>query len=325
MSAPMSRRLSWMIFPLAIIAWMAAPEWPARAGMMDNPWRAGWFPIASAWAEVHPVPVAVAVAQTLPAATAPENQVTVLTPSPVAKEAHDVPASSATVTAEVIVSTPSPLVATTAKTVPTTGTVLMLGDSLMGEVAAGLRQHLPRTFKVVDRHKSSTGLTNLGYYDWPGTAAADTAETKPQWVVIHMGANDSQDMNLAGRWVHFGSPEWQQVYLTRAELLLDRIHQEAPDSTIIWVGLPAMRSTAFDKRMDVIRGIQQQAAAARSVVYLDGHAAMGKDYAKDGVVDGGHRVILRAGDGIHYSRAGGTLLAHEAAEAPALDFPWGAQ
>jgi hypothetical protein len=194
----------------------------------------------------------------------------------------------------------------------------------MGEVAAGLRQHLARTFVVVDRHKSSTGLTNLKYYDWPGTALAAATETHPQWVIVHMGANDAQDMALDGHFLRFGSAPWQAAYLARAQLMIDRIHEAAPKATVIWVGLPAMRSAAFDQKMDVIRSVQAQAAASRGVPYLDGHTALGKAYAKDGDLGDGHRRILRADDGIHYSLAGGSQLAHEAAEAPSLAFPWNA-
>lgn len=324
MRSPTARRLNWMLIPLAMVAWMAAPEWPARAGMMDSPWREGWLPIASAWAETHPVPQQ--EVQNEPT-SAPVSQPTLVAASPVVTAA--IPAVSSSSVAPATAHVPAAQVEkamTQAPLVPpTSGTVLMLGDSLMGEVAAGLRQHLPRTFTVVDRHKSSTGLTNLAYYDWPGSAQADTTETHPQWVVIHMGANDAQDMLLNGHWIRFGSPAWREAYLARAQSMLDRIHQVSPSTTVVWVGLPAMRSAAFDARIEVIRQIQAKAAASRDILYLDGHTALGQTYAKDGVINKGQREILRANDGIHYSRVGGVQIAHEAAVAPILDLPWGAQ
>jgi uncharacterized protein len=329
MSARLSRRLGWMMVPLAVIAWMAAPEWPARVAMMNSPWRESWLPIATAWAQTHPVPApAIVPIQAVPTAVTAQA----LTPAASASTANMMasdpkPASAVTETRSA--STLSPVSATATATsapatpvTPTGGVVLMLGDSLMGEVAAGLRQHLPRTFTVVDDHKVSTGLTNLGYYDWPTTAYEETQASKPQWVVIHMGANDAQDMLLNGRAVRFGSDPWKQAYLTRATLMLTRIKQAAPNATIVWVGLPAMRSDAFDARMAIIRTIQGQAAASQGVPYLDGHLALGTAYAKDGDVGKGRRLILRADDGIHYSRAGGTLLAHEAADTSVLAFPW---
>lgn len=333
MSASTPRRLSWMMIPLAMVAWMAAPEWPARAGMMDSPARDFWLPVATAWAETHPVPQQVGRPDLPPP---PDGIIEIVEP-PAASSAP-APVATSPSPPEAHPATPSTAsVATSTAQVPTqvataavqhssaeSGTVLMIGDSLMGEVAAGLRQNLPRRYTVVDRHKSSTGLTNLAYYDWPGTAQAAAADTHPTWVVIHMGANDAQDMLVGGHWIHFGSAEWRANYLARAQSMIDRVRTAAPGVTLVWVGLPAMRADAFDAKMEVIRGVQAQAAASRQVPYLDGHAALGPTYAKDGDVGKGKRQILRADDGIHYSRTGGTQLAREAALSPTLGLPWGA-
>lgn len=326
MGASVARRLGWLLVPLGVVAWMAAPEWPARVAMMNSPWRDGWLPIASAWAQTHPVPIRPvptrAAVPTSPPGTNASMRASLAaapnapTPSPEAAAAGPLPATASASAGDE--PTPHPLGAAA----PTGGVVLMVGDSLMGEVAAGLRQHLPRTFTVVDDHKSSTGLTNLGYYDWPSTAFQEAQAARPQWVVIHLGANDSQDMLLNGRAVRAGSDAWQSAYRERAMLLIDRIKEAAPNATIVWIGLPAMRSDAFDARMDIIRRLQQQAAAARGVTYLDGRTALGRTYTKDGDVGGGKRLIWRADDGIHYSRAGGTRLAREAADSPLLEFPW---
>lgn len=314
-----TRRLNWLLFPLLVIAWMAAPEWPARAGMMDNPWREGWLPLASAWAGTHPVATATEAATTpLPRPMGDHPLLADLSTSTPATGQLPRTAGAAGATKEKL--EPGSALSNDPSS-PTGGTVLMLGDSLMGEVAAGLRQHLDRSFRVVDRHKSSTGLTNVGYYDWPATARAATTETQPAWVVVHMGANDAQDMLLEGRFARFGSPAWQDAYLARAQAMLQHIQQAAPGAKVVWVGLPAMRSEAFNARMDIIRQLQKKAAESQSISYLDGHAALGPDYSKDGIV-GGRREILRAGDGIHYSRAGGAQLAHEAAGAPGFSLPW---
>jgi hypothetical protein len=319
-----------MLLPLAVIAWMAAPEWPARAGMLDSPWRDGWLPIATAVAATHPLPQvqadppaldagAPALAQATPAGPAQPMGVTAPGPaSPTTASVNPATAQAPLQATQQVVTAPAAPGAA-----PTEGTVLMLGDSLMGEVAAGLRQNLPRTFRVVDRHKSSTGLTNLAYYDWPGTAAAATTETQPRWVIVHMGANDAQDMLLDGHWVHFGSDAWKAAYLSRAQSLLDRVHAAASGATVVWIGLPAMRADAFEAKMALIRTVQAAAATSRGVTYLDGHTALGAAYAKDAEVTPGRRQILRADDGIHYSRTGGSLLAHEAALAPVLGLPWG--
>jgi len=336
MSVSTPRRFLWVALPLAVMAWMAAPEWPARAGMMDAPWRDAWVPIATAWAQTHPsaaspeegapAPTSVTVPASRPAVLAGLDPVA----NPVAVASSAAPAlahPAGPATASVASSANQASIQVAQQAVQhdpmAGGTVLMIGDSLMGEVAAGMRQNLPRRYAVVDRHKVSTGLTNVAYYDWPGTAQAAASETHPQWVVIHMGANDAQDMLVDKHWIHFGSDVWKATYLARAQALLDRLATAAPGVTVVWVGLPAMRSEEFDAKMAVIRDLQGQAAVSRGVVYLDGHVALGPAYAKDAELTKGHRTILRADDGIHYSRTGGTQLAHEAAVAPVLAFPWG--
>ena len=311
----MFRRLMLLVLPLFTVAWMAAPEWPARAAMLNAPWRDFWVPAATFWAQAHPVDTSTSV--DLPSPHSPASAAVAGVAGPAASVSISLPAASTSVAAQAVATNITQRPAT-----PRHGVVLVIGDSLMGEVAAGLRQHLPKRYAVIDRHKSSTGLTNLAYYDWPHTAAAETQAAQPAWVIIHMGANDAQDMLVNGHWLKFGSAPWQAQYEQRAQALVQAIRQEAPKAILVWVGLPAMRSATFDARMAIIRKLQQTAAQAQSVVYLDGHQALGPTYAKDGVGPSGHRHIWRADDGIHYSRTGGTLLAREAALAPALHFPW---
>lgn len=201
------------------------------------------------------------------------------------------------------------------------GTLLAVGDSLMAEVAAGLKEGLPDDLKVKDAHKVSTGLTNQGYYNWPAEAQARAEAFHPNWVVFHMGGNDGQDMLINKRWVHFGSDEWKATYLARAEQMIDNVRAVDPGVKMLWIGLPAMRDATFGSKMSVISALQKQACAARGVPYVDGHLALGPTYQKEGTFDG-HRKVWRADDGIHYSREGGRLLARAAAKDPGLNWDW---
>jgi hypothetical protein len=176
----------------------------------------------------------------------------------------------------------------------------------------------------VDKHRSSTGLTNQGYYDWPDQARQFTLETAPGWVVIHLGANDAQDMLLSGKWLRFGTPAWQQAYLARAQKLIDNIHAAAPAARLAWVGLPAMRSPKFDVKMSIIAKLHEQAASSRQVPYLDGRRALGSGYAKQGASSSGKTELWRADDGIHYARQGGWRLAEEVGVLSSMNWTWSA-
>ncbi len=296
-------RLAWLVLPLLTVAVFSASEWPARAQMLEGPAREVWFPLAQQWENIArpgqrtspveretPVVIQVAAASPMPS---PANH-----PTPVVEQPVSPPPPSAAA---------APVVAAV-QAAPKEGTILMLGDSLMGGVVAGLRPELPKTYRIVDRHKSSTGLTNRQYYDWPAVAKEATLETKPTWVVIHLGGNDGQDMLVNQKWVRFGSADWDALYTQRAEEMIQNVHTAWPEARILWLGLPAMRPTTYQTKSARIGGLQKAAAAAMGIPFVDAHSALGETYSKDGVAASGKREIWRLDDGIHYSRAGGGRL-----------------
>jgi hypothetical protein len=289
-------RLTWVIIPLAVVSVLSAGEWPARAQMLEEPYRTPAYELASQWdVLIHGAKPVVAVSP-------------VIAPTVVAA-VQPVPAQVAQPKAPVqIAQAPKPAPISTA----TGGKVLLLGDSLMGGVAPGLRQELPRSFVISNHHRSSTGLTNQGYYDWAAEAGVFTAQEAPQWVFIHLGGNDGQDMMVAGRWVSFGSEQWRAQYLLRAKTMIVNIRAAAPNATIVWVGLPAMRPEKYETKTRVIAKVQEQAARESGVAYASGLDALGHSYGKQGPGVDGKQQVLRLDDGIHYSREGGRVLAHAA-------------
>lgn len=291
-------RLMWMIMPLLTVAVYSASEWPARAQMLDEPARDAWFPLAQQWEKVAR-PGGLTVPDQPP--TPSVSPVLVASAAPAARPA---PASTP-VPPPAVAASP---VAAVVKAAPTEGTILMLGDSLMGGVVSGLRPELPKAYRIVDRHKSSTGLTNQQYFDWPTVAKQATAEVKPAWVVIHLGGNDGQDMLVGGKWVRFGTAEWDAMYTRRAQDMIQGVKAAWPEARILWLGLPPMRPPSYQAKSSRINGLQKAAATQQGVAFVDAHPALGADYSKDGVGDSGKREIWRLDDGIHYSRAGGGRL-----------------
>lgn len=311
-------RLMWLFAPLLGVGVMSAPEWPARAEMIQNPSREPVLLAAKTWQSwVRPNTL-------LENVTEDKTEVLVAsivsTPPPLTTVKSLMVATSPVVADSAVVSHPS----TKASVVrlKDTGRVLLVGDSLMGEVGTGLRQGLPRSISFSDRHKASTGLCNKGYFDWPTTAGQAAKEVTPDWVVIHMGGNDGQDIGLNGKWLRFGSEDWKKEYLRRAESMIDQIRAASPNAVIAWIGLPAMRSTTFDGKMKIIAEQQRQAALNKSIVYLDGHEALGLAYSKDGASEDGKRKVWRADDGIHYSREGGRMLASLVGQSNHMGWSW---
>lgn len=190
--------------------------------------------------------------------------------------------------------------------------ILTVGDSLMSEISQGLRGELDKQIKIKDIHKSSTGLTNLDYYDWPKTAYDYVVKTQPDWVVIHLGGNDGQDMKIGKQWIHVTDTAWQTEYYDRATKLIKNIKTANPNVNIVWIGLPAMRDNKFARKIDIIRSIQKKAAVDNNIIYIDtnNNTGLGESYQKQGKL-GGKTVVLRRTDGIHYSREGGILIAQD--------------
>lgn len=317
-------RLMLLFFPLAVVALHSAPSWPARAQMWEGPGRDQLLETTQAWAHVvcqgsqqrwcghSQQAVADEVIDSIAVtAIAPTSQVGELPsiPDPVDQQTALIVAPDMDPT-QVLASTAAAVLdhAPSVQAVPSSGTVLMLGDSLMNGLATGLRGELPPQFKIIDRGRPSTGLSNREYFDWPLTAGTVVQETHPDWVVIHLGGNDGQDILHEGRWLRFGSEAWAEQYLARAELMIQQIRTHAPQAVIAWVGLPAMRPGKYADKSMKIEQLHRQAAQRQGITYIDGRQAMGQEYQKSGPGPDGRTVILRSDDGIHYSRAGGGVL-----------------
>lgn len=288
----MISRITYVLAPLLIVAIVSAGEWPARAQMLEGPLRAPVYEVATRWnALVNGAPV-------LPSAPSDAAPVMIAAAAP-----------SAPIRPTEVKPPPRPA----APLAPaTSGKVLLLGDSLMGGVAAGLRQELPREFVFSDRHRSSTGLTNDGYYNWVAMAGEFTSQEKPQWVFIHLGGNDGQDMMVEGKWVGFGTEAWQAQYLERAKLMIRNVQAAAPSAAIVWIGLPAMRPEKYERKTRLIAGLQERAAREMGVAFSSGLDALGQSYVRQGTGVDGKQHVMRLDDGIHYSREGGRTLAHAA-------------
>jgi hypothetical protein len=188
------------------------------------------------------------------------------------------------------------------------------GDSVAGFLCyemQAIAEHDPG-LSVRTHFQISTGLSRPDYYDWPAHLAQETAESHPDVVVFLVGANDDQPLQTRGGGVaDFAGPEWVTEYGRRAGALMDQLRGEV--RTVVWVGLPVMRSRDFGARMDVIDdAIRRQAERRPGVLFLDSRpvfADASGAYAAYLPDDSGALTLMRAPDGVHLSPQGGTRLA----------------
>jgi uncharacterized protein len=159
--------------------------------------------------------------------------------------------------------------------------------------------------------REGTGLARPDSFDWPAQLRADIVQFHPEVVVAMFGGNDDQDVQVAGRYVAFGSGAWQQVYAARVQQVADLVH--AAGARLLWSGLPIMRSGAKTARFaSVMRTISSAVSADRWALFVDNSATLAGpsgQYA-DALANGsGQEVIVREPDGVHVTPAGAGRLA----------------
>ena len=191
-------------------------------------------------------------------------------------------------------------------------TVVEIGDSLGNDLGWALARHLTPAsgLHLIQLDRSATGLANTRYYDWSSNLTSDVATYHPQLVLISLGGNDQQGIEVGGSAVQFPSPAWQAAYLTRVTALIRQA--TAGGAYVVWVGLPIMQQPSYSQGVAVLDHLYQEAATA------DPHAAYISTwtlfagpqggFATSALVDG-RPASLRQPDGIHYSFAGEDVLA----------------
>jgi len=192
-----------------------------------------------------------------------------------------------------------------------TCTVLEVGDSLGNDLGWGLGRELPSGsgLDLVQLDKSSTGLANAGFYDWPAELETDLGLYHPQLVLISLGGNDEQGMEVDGAAVQFPSPAWTAAYMTRVRQLISEA--TASGALVMWVGMPVMEDPDYSQGMEILNSLYQQGARA------DPHAAFVSTwqlYSEQGTYQAvadvnGIPEDLREPDGIHYSFTGEDVIA----------------
>ena len=191
--------------------------------------------------------------------------------------------------------------------------VVLVGDSMM---AVGLGNMLLRqtadneNVRVIKAFRSGTGLARPDVFDWMQEYPAMIGSEKPDAVVVAIGANDGQGIVDDGKALPFGSDAWVKTYQQRTTDFLDMLTQNG--AHVVWVGLPPMRSGAYNEKTAEINRI------AYSAVSRNAQATWWnpQPYIGDGA--GGFREMettadgkttrLRATDGIHLSDDGAALL-----------------
>ena len=195
--------------------------------------------------------------------------------------------------------------------------LVVLGDSLGDGLWAGLYHVLrkDKQFKVIKKSKVATGLVRHDYYNWNKVVQEVAADTPIDIAVVVMGTNDRQAMVVDGKRYARFSPEWEKLYAERVEEFIDTL--KATGAQIYWMELPVMRSPNFDADMQKFNRIFKEETRKEGIQFVHTRD-LGTDesgaYEAYGPDRFGHKRLLRAEDGVHFSMAGYELLGKRMAD-----------
>jgi hypothetical protein len=193
----------------------------------------------------------------------------------------------------------------------------VFGDSFGDGVWAALYHRFPKAkgFEVLRFSKPSTGFTRYQQINLEDEAKAQLADGPVDIAVINFGANDDQPLVENGHGVRLLGDKWKQVYADRAEHYVALLR--ARGATVYWMGLPKMRTEAYDRDLAGLSALVSERMAKLGVPYVavrdlstDGRGAY-SDYLTG--ADGKSR-LMRAGDGIHMTSNGYARLAEPLAK-----------
>lgn len=195
-----------------------------------------------------------------------------------------------------------------------TRTVALVGDSMM---AVGLSDNLLRgiarhkELRAVRAFRAGTGLSRPDTFDWMQQYPQMLGESKPDAIIVAIGANDGQSFVQDGKVLEFGSDAWIAAYRDRLNHFVDLLTRDG--AQVIWIGLPPMRIAKYDARMNLINRLAYDTVSQREHVtwwnagtLIADPQGQFREYAQR---PDGSSVRLRAGDGIHLSEDGAGLLA----------------
>jgi hypothetical protein len=158
-----------------------------------------------------------------------------------------------------------------------------------------------------------TGLVRPDFVDWSVVARQQEAQYNPDAVVVMIGGNDFQNMQLPnGKILYASTPAWTREYQRRAEVCM-RIWTRNGTRRVYWLSMPPARSDAWThNNQQIDLALARAAKKVPGARYLDinGPITNHGQYS-DYIYQNGAPVLVRTPDGIHMTDAGSMIVAHE--------------
>ena len=190
----------------------------------------------------------------------------------------------------------------------------IIGDSLAATPGESLLSKLPiSSFDVFGLDsRVSTGLARPDVFNWFSYIQEFVQKNKPQTIIISIGANDDQSLySENGSVGPFPNDAWVKEYSRRVNSTLDFLYSQKVYT--LWVEIPPVRDPVRDARYQLINQITKDAISkhpnSSSLVETKTAFTDPNGNYNDSLYVNGQETLLRSPDGIHFTRAGGNLIA----------------
>lgn len=190
--------------------------------------------------------------------------------------------------------------------------VLVVGDFIGGGMAEGLEIAFAAesNIRIVNRTNGSSGFVRDDHYDWPANISNILDEEKPAVVIVMIGSNDRQVINIEGQNHAALSAKWNEEYQRRVANFTNHIASKG--LPLIWVGQPPFRPRGMSQDMLALNEIYRNHAekiGGKFVDVWDGFVDEDGNFSQTGFDINGQTARLRANDGINTTSAGKRKLA----------------
>ena len=190
--------------------------------------------------------------------------------------------------------------------------ILVVGDFTASGLAQGLKEAFAEvpTMRIESRANGSSGFVRNDFYDWPGSIGPIIEDVKPALVVMMIGSNDRQAMQVDGTTEKVRTDAWDKEYVAR----INRFAKAVRDSNVpmIWVGGPPFRFKSMSADILAFNEFYRSAVEAVDGSFVDiwdGFVDQEGTFVLSGSDINGQTVRLRNSDGINFTSAGKRKLA----------------
>jgi hypothetical protein len=201
--------------------------------------------------------------------------------------------------------------------------LLVTGDSMAQPLDAELARRLADgdAVQVTRDPHLGTGISKTGVVDWAKLSGRQTAQQRPDAVVMFLGANEGYPMEGA----ECCDADWAARYAFRARQMMHTYRRNG-EARLYWLTLPLPRDPERAKIARAVNAaIRVAAQPYRSqvrVVEMQELFTPGGQFRESMEVDGEERLVREA-DGIHLNDAGAELAADRVLDAVGADFSLG--